>query len=136
LAILLAGVSLLTACSAGSADDGMKTAVQACNEALTKNTGLDGDGIIARDKSIADKAAKAAASSDKWKDLAKAASDWALIRQDFIEAKAKLESGQSISWELQQMSTRVDGVRAELIAACRGVKAAGGNVDESLLNSI
>lgn len=133
-AFIIAIVSLLPACGGG--DDGLKAAAQACTGALTKQSGQSDDAMVARDKTIADMAAKAAVTSDKWKDVAKATSDWALTRQETVAATKTLQSGGNITPELQQLPGRIADARRELIAACRGVKASGGNVNESLLNSI
>jgi len=145
LAGLLTSVFLLTACGTSgngtksastTADNGTTIAAEACNEALTKQTGLSDDAIVAQDKVVADKAAKAAASNDKWKDLAKAISDWALTRQDLVNATKQLQSGVDVTQELQQIGTRVADARRGLIASCRVVKASGGKVDATLLNSL
>jgi hypothetical protein len=65
-----------------TADNGTTIAAEACNQALAKQTGMSDDAIVARDKATADEAAKAAAINNKWQDLAKATSDWAVTRQD------------------------------------------------------
>lgn len=146
LAIFLAAVLLLTACGKGdvgrkaeATDDGTTTAAEVCNEALTKQqAGVSDDAIVARDKTLADKAAKAAVTNAKWKDLAKAISDWALTGQDLVEMTKRLQtmSDAEFMTEMAQVSARVGDARRGVIAACRYVKASGGKVDDSLLNSI
>lgn len=146
LSIFLVALLMLTACGKGdggakteAVDDGTSAAAEVCNGALTKQqAGVSDDAIVARDKLIADKAAKAAATNAKWKDLAKAISDWALTGQDLVEMTKRLQtmSDAEFMMEIAQVAARVDDARRGVIAACRYVKASGGKVDESLLNSI
>lgn len=131
---------LLSACGSsgggGSDADALVSATQVCNKALTKQSGQNDDAMVAADKAVADQAAKAAAGDAKFGELAKAASDWALTRQDLVSATKKLQSGGDVTMELEQLPARVDDARRGLIAARRGVKASGGKVDENLLNSM
>jgi hypothetical protein len=136
--LLLAGGATAYALHSASTAAGAGTtmAAQACTEALTKQTAMADANIVAHDKAVADKAAAAAVSNAKWNDLAKATSDWALTRQDLVTATTQLQAGVDITAQLQQINTRVDDARRGLIAACRVVKASGGQVDEALLNSL
>lgn len=151
LAVILTSLFLLTACGTGgngtksastsastTADNGTWIAAEVCTEALTKQTGLSDDAIVALDKAVADTAASAAVSNPKWKDLAKATSDWALTRQDLAQITKRLQtmSDAEFMTEMAQVSARVGDARRGLIAACRIVKASGGKVDETLLNSL
>lgn len=120
----------------GGSDDALASAAEVCNKALTKQSGQSDEAMVTADKAVADQAAKAAAADEKYGDLAKAASDWALTRQDLVNATKELQSGGDVTMELEQLPGRVDDARRSLIAACRGVRASGGTVDESLLNSL
>jgi hypothetical protein len=154
LAVILTSLFLLTACGTGgngtksastsastTADNGTWIAAEVCTEALTKQkAGQSDDAIVALDKAVADTAASAAVSNPKWKDLAKATSDWALTGQDLAEITKRLQtktmSDAEFMTEMAQVSARVGDARRGLIAACRIVKASGGKVDETLLNSL
>jgi hypothetical protein len=134
-------VAALSACGGGGGGEdeakaGLTQATQACNQALAKQRGASDDEVLVRDKATADLAAQAADANAKWRDLARAVSDWALTGQDLIEATKKLQSGGDITSELSEVGTRVDDARRSLVAACRGVKAAGGAVSEESLNDI
>jgi hypothetical protein len=100
-----------------------------------RQPGQSDDEFLESSKEAAEAAAEAAAADPKWKALQQATTDLQLRQDDVFQASEDLETYDLGSHIPETLHDRVNDARTSLIAACRSVVAAGGDVDESLLDS-
>lgn len=129
-------ISSLLLVGCGKGDEALVKASEVCTETLTKQeaSGLSDDELVAADKQTADKAAEAAQMNDEFADLAKAASNWQLSREQLVDLTKRVQNDTATDEEFMQLQNRPDP-KPDLVAACRTVKAAGGEFDYSLLDN-
>lgn len=125
----------LLAAGCGKGDEALVKASEVCTETLTKqaDSGMSDDELVAADKRTADKAAEAAQMDDSFAELAKAASNWQQSRENLADLTKRVQDGTATDEEFMQLQNRPDP-KPDLVAACRSVKAAGGEFDYSLLD--
>ena len=126
---MLAVLMGLTVSGCGGGEEALADASQACNEAMAKQSGESDEETVAARKAAADTAAEAAAADETWRDLAKATSDWAAMTENFPDPDLP-----TFLDDIQRFGERTEDVKSVLTAECRAAKAAGGDVDEEILD--
>ena len=137
--VLLSPLLLLAvACGGNSAGDkkqeALSQAAKACKGALT--LAQEGEGLpqmADRLEKDADVAARAAVDDATWDDLATAISDLATADRKTGEMAKRGLDDASLS-EMQGNLDAMNDAKKDVLAGCRKVKAAGGAVDQGLLD--
>lgn len=139
VAAVVLNVLLLNGCGGGDEKEALALAGQSCNEAMT--LAQDGEGmpdLVERNAAAADKAATAANLDEQWASLATAISDRTAAEERMIQYSKVIgpnpDPAAFLSDTFNEMAEDDADAKADVLAQCRKVKAAGGKVTQSLLD--
>lgn len=133
---LCAALLVGTAACSSSGDDALAAATKTCNETLALATHQGFRAMVRNQQKDADLAAEAASKDPKWHGLALAMSDLASTSKSIQTLEPDLRSGDDFAYQqLSKLTDKFTTAKTRFVGQCRLVKAAGGKVSQSRLDS-